>query len=88
MRFQIDRAREYYRKAQPGIPMLHHGGRFSVQIASDVYAAILNEIERSDYEVFRRRAVVPARQKYWITARRITRPMISSLWTRFTGATV
>jgi phytoene synthase len=69
MRFQAERARDYYARGMAGIPALHRDGRFSVEIAARVYAGILAEIERNDYDVYRRRAVVPAAQKYWITAR-------------------
>lgn len=69
MRFQARRARDYYARGMSGIPALHRDGRFAVEIAAKVYAGILNRIERSDYDVFRQRAVVPAREKYWITAR-------------------
>jgi phytoene synthase len=69
MKFEADRAREYYRSAEPGIQLLSRQGRFAVQIASDVYKGILSRIERSQYNVFEERAVVPTRQKYWLTAK-------------------
>lgn len=69
MRFQVARARDYYERARPGIALLNPEGRFAVGTAADVYRAILDRIERADYRVFDRRAVVPAVQKYWITLR-------------------
>ncbi len=66
MRFQVERARQFYVRAEPGIALLDPGGRFAVKIAADVYRGILHRIEASDYNVFGRRAVVPAPQKYWI----------------------
>lgn len=69
MRFQVERARDYYERARPGIALLNPEGRFAVGTAADVYRAILDRIERADYQVFDRRAVVPAVQKYWITLR-------------------
>jgi phytoene synthase len=69
MEFEARRARAYYRSAEPGIELLSRQGRFAVRIAADVYKGILTRIERSDYDVFRTRAVVPARQKYWLTAK-------------------
>ena len=71
MRYQISRARYYYDLAEPGIALLNKEGRFAVKIAADVYGAILGRIERSGYDVFRRRAVVPSVQKYWYTLRGI-----------------
>jgi phytoene synthase len=75
MDFQICRAREYYRRAEPGIDLLDSRGRFAVRVASDVYREILGRIEKSDYDVFDRRAVVPAAWKYWITTRRMALPV-------------
>lgn len=69
MKFEATRARAYYRSAEPGIQLLSRQGRFAVQIASDVYQNILTRIERSNYDVFDTRAVVPTSQKYWLTAK-------------------
>ncbi len=80
MRFQVARAREYYESAMPGIPLLDKRGRFAVRVAADVYAAILKRIEKSDYDVFDRRAVVPPVQKYWITLRRMAAPAVKWAW--------
>lgn len=69
MRFQDERARDYYRRGLAGLSALHPDGRFAVEIAARVYAGILERIERSGYDVYERRAVVPAAAKYWITMR-------------------
>jgi phytoene synthase len=69
MRFEAERARGYYASAMPGIAMLRPQGRFAVEIAAKVYAGILREIERADYDVYARRAVVSGAEKYWITTR-------------------
>jgi phytoene synthase len=59
MRFQIDRARTYYNQAEPGIAELPaDGSRFCARVMSTVYGAILDEIERADYEVYRGRVRV------------------------------
>lgn len=76
MQFQVERARSYYRRAEPGITLLNSRGRFAVQIASDVYSRILNRIEGIGYNVFSGRAVVPAREKYWLTARSLAGPAV------------
>lgn len=75
MKFQVARARGYYAAAEPGIAMLNPRGSFAVKVASDVYRRILNVIEQNDYDVFGRRAVVPAARKYWMTARTMAIPM-------------
>lgn len=58
MRFQIERTRCLYAEAEPGIALLHRDGRFSTAAAAGLYAAILDQIERQDYDVFSQRAVV------------------------------
>lgn len=61
--FQIARNRRLYAEARPGIALLHRDGRFAVAAASDLYRAILDDIEAHDYEVFHRRAHVSAWKK-------------------------
>ncbi len=78
MQFEAERARSYYASAMPGVPMLKPEGRFAVEIAAKVYSAILREIERSNYDVFDKRAVVSSAEKYWITGRAIA----SAWWAR------
>lgn len=58
MRFQIERNRRLYAEAMPGITYLHHDGRFAIAAAAELYQAILNEIERCEYDVFAGRAAV------------------------------
>lgn len=67
MKFQIDRNRQIYRESLPGIPMLHWRGRLAVRISYVLYRAILNEIERSNYNVFRGRVRTNFRQKVWLS---------------------
>ncbi len=79
MRFEAQRARELYRSAWPGIALLKPEGRFAVEIAAEVYSRILARIEEMDYDVYARRAVVPAAVKYAVTARAIA----TSWWARW-----
>ena len=70
MRAQIDRAREYYRAAEPGILKLpNDGSRYCARLMSTVYGAILDEIERANYRVFDRRVSVSMPRKVWLAAR-------------------
>jgi len=69
MSFQIERNRRLYAEANPGIALLHKDGRFAVAAASDLYRAILGDIESHDYDVFNRRAHVNA----WGKIRRLPR---------------
>jgi phytoene synthase len=63
MRFQIDRAREFYTKAQRGITYLTPDARWPVWAALTHYGQILNAIERNEYDVFNQRAYVPQWKK-------------------------
>lgn len=63
MRFQIERARDYYQKAEKGIPLLEKDTRFTVLLAARIYARILDEIERQNYDVFQKRAHTTFSQK-------------------------
>jgi 15-cis-phytoene synthase len=63
MRFQIDRARQFYKKAEKGISYLSSDGRWPVWAALMHYSGILSVIERNDYNAFTRRAYVPQWQK-------------------------
>lgn len=63
MRFQIERNRRLYDEANPGIALLNKDGRFAVAAASDLYRAILTDIEAHDYDVFNRRAHVSSWNK-------------------------
>ena len=63
MRFQIARARDFYRKGEQGIALLEKDSRFTVLLASRTYGRILDEIERQNYDVFSRRARTSFSQK-------------------------
>lgn len=56
MRFQIQRCRELYAKAEQGIRLLPQAVQYPVLLGSRLYARILDAIERNDYDVFRKRA--------------------------------
>lgn len=76
MAFHAERARAYYKQGNIGIPLLNRRGRFAVKIASDVYREILQRVEASNFDVFNRRAVVPAGRKYWLTAQNLALPVL------------
>ena len=63
MRFQIERVRALYARAEPGIAMLAPDSRYTVRLALTLYRRILVAIELNGYDVFRRRAFVPLRTK-------------------------
>jgi phytoene synthase len=63
MRFQIDRTRQLYEESWPGVKMLEREGQLAIGAASVFYQGILDEIEKSDYDVFSRRASLSALAK-------------------------
>ena len=63
MQFQVNRAYDYYREAEPGIALLHKASRFSIYTASRVYQAILEKIELGDYNPYLGRVFVPTPRK-------------------------
>lgn len=63
MKFQIERTRQLYNEAWPGIEMLHLDGRFSIAAAATFYKNILNKIELNDYDVFSHRAALSKWEK-------------------------
>ena len=63
MKFQIERNRKIYKEAFPGIKLLNWRGRLAVKISYVLYKAILGEIERAGYNVYRERVRTGFRQK-------------------------
>ena len=63
MRFEIERAREYYKQAERGIKFLSPNSRWPVWTALMLYQGILDYIENNQYDVFNRRAFVPKPRK-------------------------
>jgi phytoene synthase len=63
MKFQINRARNYYQNAEKGIIYLSKEARLPVYLAHFNYQRILGKIEEIDYQVFTRRAYVSKREK-------------------------
>ncbi len=76
MQFQVERTKQLYAEAIPGIALLHAQGRFAIGAAAELYRAILADIENHDYDVFTRRAHVSTAGKLrrlpgiWLRARR------------------
>lgn len=63
MRFQIQRARQYYNEAEKGIRALSRDSRWPVWAALMLYQGILDIIESNQYNVFAKRAFVPTPKK-------------------------
>jgi 15-cis-phytoene synthase len=77
--FEVGRARAHYAAAEPGIELLAPSSRPCVRVAFDLYAGILDEVERAGYQVLDRRVRVPRRRRlavagrHWATARAAAR---------------
>ncbi len=66
MKFQIERARNYYNEADKGISMLDKDSRLPVLLARENYSRILNKIEGNHYQVFNQRAYLNSTEKFSI----------------------
>ena len=58
--FEVGRARERFRSAEPGIRLLDPASRDCVRTAFRLYGGILDAVERADYRVLDRRVAVSA----------------------------
>ncbi|MFH0737745.1 MAG: phytoene/squalene synthase family protein [Candidatus Micrarchaeota archaeon] len=58
LKFQVERARRYYREAVAGLAMIHKEVRVVIALALTIYGEILDTIEKNEYEVFGKRAYV------------------------------
>lgn len=66
IKFEINRARDLYRKSDKGLKYLNKRGRFAVIMASRMYEAILDKIEQNNYNVLTKRARTSKREKIYI----------------------
>ena len=69
MKFQIERARSFYEKADIGISMLAKDSRIPVYLARYNYEKILDKIEAKNYNVFNERAYLNNLEKFTILPR-------------------
>ena len=70
MRFQIKRAKKYYKKAMVGIKYLPKELRFPITMAANLYEMIIKKIEQNSYDISKR-AFVPFHEKMVYYARMI-----------------
>ena len=69
LRFECDRAREYYRRASSQLPRVDTRSLVAAEIMGGIYYAVLERIERAGYDVFSRRIRVPRPQRAIIALR-------------------
>jgi phytoene synthase len=65
---EVDRAREHYARAAPGIAMLAPSSQPGIRAAYRLYGGILDEVARAGYDVLARRVRVPRRRRLSIVA--------------------
>jgi phytoene synthase len=63
MKFQIERTRQLYEEAWPGVKMLEREGQLAIGAAAVFYQGILDAIEANDYDNFSKRASLSAWKK-------------------------
>jgi phytoene synthase len=68
MKFEAERAKEFYKQAHALFPLVHTPGRPTLSIMLKIYRGILDSIERNDYDVHSRRARVSTPKKLGIVA--------------------
>jgi phytoene synthase len=73
--FEVDRAREHYRRAAPGIALLSPGSQPCIRTAYQLYGGILDEIVAAGYDVCTRRATVPVAKRLAVAARNLAGPV-------------
>lgn len=86
MQFEIDRNRDLYRDAEPGIALLPPASARCVSVAHRLYSQILDRIEAADYNVFARRLVVPTASKATTAARALISGPVKPVRTRTEGS--
>lgn len=70
MKYQIARARNYYKAANNGIKHLpNDGSRSTVKMMSKIYSGILDEIEKDNYDIYSKRHYVSTFSKVMMTMR-------------------
>jgi phytoene synthase len=69
MAFEAERARAYYDESRPLLDLIHPRSRASLWALIAIYSRLLERIEGSNYDVFRRRVRLPLWEKSWIVWR-------------------
>ncbi len=71
MRFQVDRARSYYERAEQLFQHLEPHGRPILRAMLDIYGGLLKEIKRRDFDVFSQRVSLAKWKKLWFAGRAV-----------------
>jgi phytoene synthase len=68
---EVERARGHYRAAEPGIDLLAPSSRPCIRVAFELYGGILDEVERTGFQVLDRRVAVPRRRRLGVAGRQL-----------------
>ena len=69
MDYQVNRARSYYERSRPLFDMVELESRTCLRVLHEAYAAILDRIEQSGFDVYSQRIGLSVSEKLLITAR-------------------
>ena len=69
MRFQTERAKSYYAKAEQLFAYLEPPGKPILRAMIDIYGGLLREIERRNFDVYSKRVSLPKWKKLWYATR-------------------
>jgi phytoene synthase len=72
MAFEAERARAYYNESQPLLDLIHPRSRKSLWALIAIYSRLLERIEESKFDVFKRRVRLPLWEKSWIVWRALS----------------
>jgi phytoene synthase len=72
MRFEAARARKYYDESRPLLDLIHQRSRPSLAALISIYSSLLDRIESTNYDVFRKRVRLSGLEKSWIVLRALT----------------
>ena len=69
MRFEADRARDYYNQSLPLLELIHPRSKSSLWALISIYSTLLERIVSTNYDVFTRRVRLSLFEKSWIVVR-------------------
>lgn len=69
MRFQVERTKSYYAKAEQLLQYLEPPGKPILRAMIDIYGGLLRQIESRNFDVYSRRASLPKWKKLWFAVR-------------------
>ncbi|MFZ2641993.1 MAG: squalene/phytoene synthase family protein, partial [Verrucomicrobiia bacterium] len=69
MKFESDRAHEYYDKAHPLLPLIHADSRATLVALMEIYRGLLKKIEHREFDVFSKRISLPTWRKLLIAVK-------------------